>query len=361
MPPEIVQFLLELLRLIITIVAELLLYAADFGLQFILLITFVALVGLFLAPFETVRWWVRQQENTSATAEQIPQQVQGVEQFQHALVQSRADAVLVYLSGIGDPSGDYEAPNEVLFLDQLQARLPTTLIIRDVFAFSVTKRGLEKSTALGHVWSWLNEQKSSRSRTAVLGQIINLRNLMQVLVSADYRYGPIYSYGIAEIIVRFMLQRGYQLGSGVPVILLGYSGGGQVALGAARYIASTVRAPVWVISMGGVLSSDPGLNYIHKLYHVYGERDNVHTLGERVFPGRWFISRKSFWNIAKREGRIIMMNIGPIGHNGPNGYLDANATLPDGTRFLEKTLDTIETLANAMRAEAHAATSPSAA
>ncbi len=361
MPPEIVPFLLELLKLIFAIAAELLLYAADFGLQLILLVMLVAFVGLFLAPFETIRWWVRQHEDTSATAAQIPQQVQGVEQFQHALVPSRADAVLIYLSGIGDTSGDYEAPNEVLFLDQLQARLPTTLIIRDVFAFSVTKRGLEKSTALGHIWSWLHEQKSSHSRTALLGQIINLRNLMQVLVSADHRYGAIYSYGIAEIIVRYMLRRGYQLGSGVPVILLGYSGGGQVALGAARYIAPTVRAPVWVISMGGVLSSDPGLNYIHALYHVYGANDKVHTLGERVFPGRWRISRKSFWNIAQREGRITMIDVGPIGHNGPNGYLDANATLPDGTRFLDKTLDTMETLVNAMRNEAHAATRPSIA
>ncbi len=354
MSADFFAILWQVIRVFAQIFAQLLLYVAEFGVQVVLLVVIVTIIGLFLAPLESLYWWSKQSE-TTATSQRLPHEVQGVNQFVHGDTEQHPDLALVYLSGIGDTSGDYEAPNETVFLDMLQARMPSILLVRDVFAFSVAQRGLERSTGMGHVWEWLHQQKTSHTRIASLGQLINMRNLMQVLVSADYRYGPIYSYGITEVIIRRLLRHGYQLGSGVPVVLLGYSGGGQVSLGAARYLAPTLNVPVWVISMGGVLSSDPGLNYIPRLYHIAGEKDKVQRIGERVFPGRWPLSRRSLWNIARQQGRITIVDVGPIGHNGPGGYLDPQATLPDGTTFLDKTVTTIVTLLDEIKRESAAA------
>lgn len=350
---ELLTILWRLLVALTGFLSQLLLYAAEFGMQFLILIVIAIIIGLFLAPFDALRWWSQQSED-SATSEQLPHEVQGVSHFARGTNDTEPDLALVYLSGIGDTSGDYEAPNETRFLDTLQKHTPSTLIVRDVFAFSVARKGLERSTTTGHVWEWLHQQKTSHTRIAALGQIINIRNLMQVLVSADHRYGPIYSYGIAEVIIHRLLRHGYRLDSGVPVVLLGYSGGGQVSLGAARYLAPSLNVPVWVISMGGVLSSDPGLNYTPRLYHIYGEKDGVQRIGQRVFPGRWPIARHSFWNIARHNDRINFIDVGPIGHNGPGGYLDPQATLPDGTPFLDRTVATLVALLDEIRAEAAA-------
>ena len=61
--------------------------------------------------------------------------------------------------------------------------------------------------------------------------LINVRNIMQVAVSADPRYGPIYSLGVAKEIARSLARHGYQLGSQKPIFLIGFSGGGQVSVG----------------------------------------------------------------------------------------------------------------------------------
>jgi hypothetical protein len=162
--------------------------------------------------------------------------------------------------------------------------------------------------------------------------------MFQVAVSADQRYGPVYNLGVAKEIVASLLRHGYPLGSGKPVTLYGYSGGGQVALGAVPYLKKVLKAPVRVISMGGVMSSDPGLDALDALVHLDGAHDTTDDLGRIVFPGRWPLAAGSPWNRALAAGKITIREIGPFTHTGPGGYLDTERRLPDGRTHLVVTL-----------------------
>jgi hypothetical protein len=76
------------------------------------------------------------------------------------------------------------------------------------------------------------------------------------------------------------------------------------------------------------------------LYHLYGDKDRSHRLG-LIAPGRWPIFPASAWNRARRQGRVSEINIGPMGHTGRGGYLDAKHTLPDGMQYVDSTVQVI--------------------
>jgi hypothetical protein len=171
--------------------------------------------------------------------------------------------------------------------------------------------------------------------------VVNLRNLFQVLVSADPRYGPIANLGVARAIRDGLVAAGYSLGSGVPVTLLGNSGGGQMSLGAAYYLRPLLKAPIYIVSLGGVMCSDPGLERVEHLWHLYGEHDPVQALGDKVFPGRWPIIKGSFWNQALAAGKITLSDIGPFHHNMKEHYYDAQARMPSGETYLERSVSAI--------------------
>src|SRR6201999_4451186 len=120
-----------------------------------------------------------------------------------------------------------------------------------------------------------------------IGWLVNLRNIFQVAVSVDHRYGPFFNLGAAEGIVSALQAHGYRVGSGCPLVLIGYSGGAQVSLGTATYLASLVKAPIQVISIGGVMSADPGCYSIQHLYHLFGAADTMDRIGKIAFAGRW--------------------------------------------------------------------------
>ena len=104
-----------------------------------------------------------------------------------------------------------------------------------------------------------------------------------------------------------LLKYGYALESRVPVTLIGYSGGGQVALGAAPFLKRALGAPVSVVSLAGVMRSDPGLAELEHLYHLEGSKDPVPRLGLLVFPGRWPVFVTSHWNRLRRQHRLTVI------------------------------------------------------
>ena len=172
--------------------------------------------------------------------------------------------------------------------------------------------------------------------------IINLRNVMIVAVSADPRYGPMYNFGIAYVMYKSLVANGYQPDEGVPVSLIGYSGGAQMACGAAPYLKEAIGAPIDVISLGGVISGDDPLLQLRRLYHLVGDKDMIERIGPAMFPSRWKIMVRSYWNVAKRLGVLMEISLGPVGHQVPGGMLDPNKQLPDGRSNLRQTLDYIE-------------------
>ena len=287
------------------------------------------LVAAMLAPLEALGWWAgwfgRERNAEARAAEPNP-------------VTSEAEHFIIFLTGIHSVSERTFARRERNFLKELSKCLPQATVL-EVFPYSVANNPLTGQRVFA--WFWRFALKLKLSRVSVAGFIINLRNLFQVAVSADRRYGPIYNQGTAEALYTALRQHGYQPGSGVPVTLIGYSGGGQVAAGTAGYLKEMTGTPVTVISLGGIVASDEGLLEVKHLYHLVGERDRVQRLGPLLFPGRWSILGYSYWNQAKKKGLIDIVPMGPVDHTGRDGYLDAKFVLEDGRSSLEQTVDVI--------------------
>ena len=299
-----------------------------------LVFALVALAGFLLAgalsPFEALGWWAgwfgREPRDIERSAAPNP-------------VVSKAEHFVVFLTGIHSVSEETFARREIALLTALRERLPDAGIL-EVFPYSVDNRALTGQRFFA--WFWRFALKLKLSRVAFAGFIINMRNLFQVAVSADKRYGPIYNQGMAETLHNALRQHGYSVGSGVPVTIIGYSGGGQVAVGAAAYLREIVHAPVTVVTLGGIIASDEGLLALEHLYYLVGRRDRVQRLGPLLFPGRWPLLPYSAWNQAKAKGIIKIVDMGPVDHTGRGGYLDSEAALPDGRSHLETTVAVIE-------------------
>ncbi len=305
--------------------------------------TLVILVLAFLlaasiSPFETLGWWAgwygdRDDEQSLEDAFK-----QGGAEI---LVEpSQKSHFVVFLTGVHSVSGNTYAGREINLLSHLEKHLDDCEIF-EVFPYAVTNRALTGERVFGAFWRWAYNRK--RRGQWILGTIINMRNIFQVGIAADKRYGPMYNQGSAEMILRGLRENGYQSGSGVPVTLIGYSGGGSIASGAAPFVKSQIQAPVVVISLGGAIFSHDGLLRIDKLYHLIGN-DFLHKFTNIVFPMRWKIFAYSAWNRAMRRGLIVLYDLGPATHTGKGGYLDSKSFLDDGRSYFQQTVDALVTI-----------------
>lgn len=292
------------------------------------LVVLVVFVAGALAPFEALGWWAGWFGDDLLSARPAP-------------ARGAAEDFVVYLSGINSVSGEAYAPREVAFLARLREALKGVTFIDDIFPYSVTNRALTGQRALARLWRWIHRRKLQGR--ALAGFLINLRNFWQVGVSADRRYGPIYNQGSAQMLLDGLRRHGYRPGKAKSITLIGYSGGSQIAVGAAPYLQAATGARIRVISLGGVISADPGLLALDKLYHLYGSRDGVQRLGALFFPGRWRLLPHSAWNQGLKQGKVELVPLGPVGHTGPGGYLDA-ASPATGPSNLERTLEAVTRL-----------------
>jgi hypothetical protein len=273
----------------------------------------VIVVLALLSPLESLRWWSGQSDEAARAAPQGASPLTVPAALENA-------RWVVWLSGIGSVPGQTEDPFEVKFLQELRARVPNVVIVDDAFAYSVRDNPLAGKQLLDAVLRSGRTGLEAGKTSALLGTTIQLRNTLQVAVSADGRYGPIFNLGLAEAVVKRLAARGYVIGGGEPVTLLGYSGGGQVSVGCARYLKQWLGAPIRVISIGGVISSDAGLDSLDHLYHLQGAKDPMPAIGGVFFVGRWPMLRYSHWNHAVHAGRVTIIPAGPMGHMAESGY-----------------------------------------
>lgn len=287
-----------------------------------------------LAPLESLRWWSRSGYRMAGGLLESPHSDDGTT----TPSRSTAEHFVVYLSGVGTISGDSNSKTENRFLANLAERVPGVEVITDVFPYSVRNYALTQRTAR-RVWTRL-AQARRLSATRMLSFVINLRNAFQVFVSADPRYGPTYNLGVGQVIWDCLKERGYTPGCGVPVTIIGYSGGAQVAIGASWYLEAA-GILVSVISLGGVFAETPGLDRVHHVYHLYGSKDVLQRLGGILSPGRWPTSTHSAYHRAVADGRIGFHEIGPMKHDTARWYLDHRATGPDGRSYFQMTEDAV--------------------
>lgn len=291
------------------------------------------LVSLLLSPVEALGWWAGwygeglEQPHEASTAPYTP-----------IGPRKQPRQYVVYLDGIAKVgAANYDDVQGLL--DGLAAALPRTVILGDLMPYSVRNVGLLEERALSWFWQRMFQFKLER-RHPLIAFTINIRNLFQVLVAADPRYGRVYGRGEAQIILTSLLRAGYAPGSGVPITIVGYSGGVQIGLAAAPFLKRALGAPLTMVSLAGVMASEAGLDVLDRLYHLEGSIDHVPGYGRALFPGRWRVMRRSHWNRLKDSGRLVEVAMGPMRHNGAGSYLDAGALL-NGRSHQERTISVI--------------------
>jgi len=309
------------------------------------------LIWAALSPFETLGWWAGwfgdkiyvNQPSVDPKTDQEPlsdmTQIEApLQEPGKAMLMTQPQCYVLFLSGVGRVSSEIVSYREKNFLEHLTAALPQAEIIDDVFPYAVNNLALTGQPFFARIWRWSLRRKINGPR--LMGNLINLRNIWQILVSADRRYGPIFNQGMAEVIMHSLLRHNYKPGTDTPVFVIGYSGAGQMAVGSAEYLKEWIQAPLQIITLGGVFSSNPGLLAADHTYNLYGSKDRVYK-AYLLAPGRWPIFMTSEWNRVRRQGRATDVVLGPMEHTGAGGYLDGKRTLADGTPFVERTAEII--------------------
>lgn len=311
-------------------------------LQAVTIFVLVLVVAGLFAPWESLSWWAREGNEESR---ELPRMAAAVAAdyrrlaLEGAAPSSPAPHFLVFLSGVGVSSHDALPLKEAPLVDELERRLGDTILIRDVYPYSPDNLGLTAGRPTAWLWRVLTRWKLEQKRGMVTF-IINIRNAFQMFVSADRRYGPVYNLGVAEEIYASLLRHGYVPGSKIPVTVLGWSGGAQIAVGCTWYLAA-LGIPVRVISMAGIFSADPGIERAEHLWHLYGAPDRVQWLSKLWFPGRWSVATGSSWGRALKDGRATQHEIGQLTHSGEGNYFAASPPLADGRAPRDHSIDAI--------------------
>ncbi|MER7663657.1 hypothetical protein [Streptomyces sp. NPDC096193] len=236
-------------------------------------------------------------------------------------------AYLVYLDGIGKRRVRDSRDGGQL-VKALLAGAPELRILGQVQPYSP----LADPLADRPVWAWL------RRRIELL---LFLHNVMQIFVAADQRYRPLYNRAVGCQIATQLTLAGYQPDSGVPVVLLSYSGGAQVAGGAVEELHRRLRCPLLLITLGGFHNGANDLTDAEHLHLLDSASDRITRVGTWIFPQRWPLFGWSAWNRARRAGKITLHRLDPATHVGPRSYISTTARLPDGRSHLDRTADTV--------------------
>jgi len=229
---------------------------------------------------------------------------------------------LIYLDGIHQSASDHP-PRITEFLDLLQSRLPPdTELLRGLETYTVMPVSLQEDK--GSRWFWrrlfaLQESHPSPLVQGLCAALVQANNVIKVGISSDQRYGPILNYELALKIALRLSEAGFRPEAGADLVLLGYSGGGEMAMGVADYLRQLTRAPVRIITVCGVFSANQILDEVGAILTVVGTADPVAALGRLLYPGRlpWF--RRSPWNRARQRGVVRRQVVGGMAHNGKRG------------------------------------------
>jgi hypothetical protein len=313
-----------------------------FGSIWFLLVLFFLLVAVvaLLSPFQTLGYWAGWSSNALQRRQAKRRELQENLQAQEKISQEDIPKYfLVFLKGIGVANAEL-GWRDRNFISLLEEYLSGATVVADIFPFASDSNPLTGERAFSRMYQWMYRLRREK-RVGLAATPPVIRNLFQVAVSGDPRYGSIYDLSMAREIGFSLVRQGYSLNSGIPIWLMGWSGAGQIVVGAARYLHRLFQAPVYVISIGGVILDDPAISDIEHLYHLESSRDRYPRIGDYLSPGRWKFFRHSPWNKAREEGRITVIDPGPMRHTGKDDYFDARAKLPNGQTHPERTAEVI--------------------
>jgi len=241
--------------------------------------------------------------------------------------ESSSPCFLIYLDGIHQSERDHP-PRVAAFLEALEQRLPVDVkLIKGLETYTLTPSRLADDT--GSQWFWrrlfsLQEHHPNTLVSVVCSFLVQANNVIKVGISSDRRYGPILNYELALKVAKKLAEQGFCPPSDdtrgpVELVLLGYSGGGEMAMGMADYLRRLCRCPVRIITCCGVFSGNQLLEQVGAITMVVGSRDPVAAFGRIAYPGRSPLLPLSNWNRAVARGQVQRLNITGLNHNGSNG------------------------------------------
>ncbi|MGE5658594.1 MAG: hypothetical protein ACM37W_18495 [Actinomycetota bacterium] len=310
----------------------------------------ILIVWGIVSPVGTLIWWLGQSAQTLGlqkdSADNFPSEPIAKEPLPSASVTppSPLSCYIIFLPGVGDFSANELTPGEEFFLKSLVDFHPNCIAVGDVFPYSAANKSLGGQRFLAPVWRFAEQAKWRKIQGDVL---IKIRNLWRFAISLDYRYGPVYNQGIATAIIERMQAKHPFLRTGerpLKIILIGTSGGVQVALGATPYLKHWLNhSEISVVSIGGVFSGKNGFNEVDRIYHLRGRRDAIEDIGGIIFPSRWPWFVGSAFNQARYQGRYSALVSGPQKHDGSQGYFGQDRA-KNGQTYVEITLQQVNQL-----------------
>jgi hypothetical protein len=318
------------------------------SLKLLTLAGIILLIWGTLSPVGTLVWWLSQEVESLGFKKNQQKRLPPSNNSNPVKKSSKINCYIIFLTGVGDFSTNELTPGEEVFLDGLDRSHPNCVVVQDVFPYSVANENLGGARLLAPLWRFAHEAEGWLGIADVL---IKIRNLWRFAISADDRYGPVYNLGIATAIIDRM-DAAHPIpqypGQPIKIIIMGTSGGAQVALAASPYVDQWLNAEldpqIVIVSIGGVFSGTDGFNVAEHVYHLEGRRDWVEDIGNIVFPSRWPWSVGSPFNQARQQGRYTVHTTGPHTHDGSTGYFGKERVGANGVRYVDLTLQQVNQL-----------------
>ncbi|PPS45441.1 hypothetical protein [Chroococcidiopsis sp. TS-821] len=295
-----------------------------------------------LSPIGTVVWWLTQSETLGWKRQSL--QLPARSNSGSTGKPRNLTCYIVFLTGVGDFSTNELTEGEEDFLQGLAQTHQNCAVVKDVFPYSAANENLGGERLLAPVWRFANEAKGWLGVADVL---IKIRNLWRFAISADERYGPVYNQGIA-IAIAEQMNAAHPLSPDsqqpLDIILIGTSGGAQVALGATPYLNQWLNSEITVVSVGGVFGGINGFEQAKRVFHLRGTQDWVEDIGGIIFPSRWVFTIASPFSRARQQGRYQSFVSGPHEHDGAQGYFGKDYAPASKTTYVNLTLQAINQL-----------------
>lgn len=313
------------------------------ALRLLLLAAVILAIWGTLSPIGTLVWWLTQSETLGLKRQslQLPER----NNSNRAGKPRNLTCYIIFLTGVGDFSTNELTEGEEEFLQGLAQTHQNCAIVKDVFPYSAANENLAGERLLAPVWRFANEAEGWLGIADIL---IKIRNLWRFAISADERYGPVYNQGIASAIAEQMnAAHPLPLDSQrqpLDIILIGTSGGAQVALGATPYLNQWLNSDITVVSVGGVFNGINGFEQADRVFHLRGTQDWVEDIGGIIFPSRWVFTIASPFSRARQQGRYQSVVSGPHEHDGSQGYFGKDYVSASKTTYVNLTLQAINQL-----------------
>ena len=236
--------------------------------------------------------------------------------------QSGHRCYVVYLDGIHQLERDHP-PRVTAFLQLLEQGLADSmLLVRGLETYTVLPVALAEDA--GSAWFWrrlfaIQEHHPNGLVQLLSAVLVQANNVIKVGISSDRRYGPILNYELALKIGLRLAEAGFRPDGSSRIVLVGYSGGAEMAMGVADYLRRIGRSPVGIVSFCGVFSGNQVLRDLSGITTIVGSKDPVAAFGRIAYPGRSPLLPLSNWNKALQAGSIHRHVVLGMNHNGSRG------------------------------------------